>query len=435
MALVRLERSFACPRFHGYDWHESPSRETITDADGRFTLKPLAHRAPCLWGRYADTLDVLAPGYLPRLVKETDLYPGSEHGLRSDVFELTPVRYRSELRIAPRGSAGKSSARWESMVAASRTPEFHAIDGPGVFARTPGVVFDQVVALNFAPGRRSLRQPSVLAQDRRTGSLHVWGPRGDLVTSAVVPTADHRLIGGGDRPILLRDTVVSVPTELGAPLTGLGGPAWSTTPALFGGVLSAVASGRGILSLEAEGRRLVTYLLPHPGGPETFQAANNVALTDVVSALAVPAECVMYRRGGVAIVDRLSDGRSLFNLLQTGPSAWRAETLPLLSAIDGTITACAAGRDAVYLATADGRMIAVKIAQERKPNGYRPVARIVATARVPGGVSLRALAVGPQEIGGLWGMSAPEVIYGVAGDDAVYRFSADLKPDERIGSR
>ncbi len=103
------------------------------------------------------------------------------------------------------------------------------------------------------------------------------------------------------------------------------------------------------------------------------------------------------------------------------------------AAVRAPVTACDATAHSLYLALADGELVRLDLRPESiAPMRYGWRAVVGARIRLPGAATIRAPAVGT--VGEPRGLAAPQptVVYAVAGTDVVYRFTADLEPDERV---
>ena len=96
--------------------------------------------------------------------------------------------------------------------------------------------------------------------------------------------------------------------------------------------------------------------------------------------------------------------------------------------LDSEIIACAASGSAMYVSLRDHGIVHLPFSPRKSDAPARP--RFPATSRAvlekssTGARDFTGLATGPE--------SRPNVVYAVAGDDAIYRFSATGEPDQRV---
>jgi len=103
-----------------------------------------------------------------------------------------------------------------------------------------------------------------------------------------------------------------------------------------------------------------------------------------------------------------------------GRNEWRADRTPIPAGIlEGDVIACAASASSLYVSLRDRGIVRLSLA----PPEVDPLAqaRFGAMSR---GVLFLGLATGS--------LAGADVLYAVAGDDAIYRFSATGEPDQRL---
>ena len=111
---------------------------------------------------------------------------------------------------------------------------------------------------------------------------------------------------------------------------------------------------------------------------------------------------------------------------------FRAKPLEVIQwqSLSAEVTACATGRRNVYLVLKDGGVVKLTQVEVRQQGFMRSELRWQATRWTrldgpKGPVSFTSLAVGEVDV-------VNEVLYAVAGDEHVYRFSEEGRPDRRI---
>lgn len=452
-ALVGLEREAWCPNFvHGGDTHPLPAKETRTDANGRFTIGGGVLSVPCAWAFWTADLTVIAPGYLVDTALDTELYTSTERSVRSGLFELDRIRYRLELdeyaRVATSPPATAAGSLWAMTLPAAQRLSVRPAARPGVFASQPGAVFDRVATVERAQWRRLLRW-SVIAQDRTTGALYGWTTKGTPERLPPFPAGASILTGrrprGANEPLFVQPDRLYFAARDTEPL-GSGAQTWVPVAAQFGGTRAAVDWGVWVVTLEAGGGEVAVYDLDrwiewyvptrNPGEPREILPGPRLAVADLLPGARSPVECMTSVGGGhsvIAFIAPIGDERAVF-LLRRGPEKdprdWKAKRVEVMrGTLRGEVTACAGGENALYVALKGQGIRRLEIREESTgPLAWKLAAKVTASA-TPGGptepLNFSALAVG--NIGREW-----EVLYAVAGDDAIYRFSADLRPDQRV---
>ena len=454
-AAVRLQHWAGCPQFHVTKSHPKPPRETLTDADGRFTIGGGVTVAPCLWPGWSTRLDIVAPGYLTDGAHDDDFDEPALQSVRRGTFELDRVRYRVELeeyeRLAkyPLGSSG---SKWAQALATARSMSVQPAGRLGVFASQPGAVFDRVATVKRGHTRRLLNW-SVITQDRNTGALYEWTTKGTAEVIPALPDGATMLAGRpsvlDSEPFFVQPGAFYVRSDRPIPLRGYGTapPTWFAVPAQFGGARAATRWGRWLVALEADSRAIAVYDLDRwsdsyvprrqPGEPREIRPGPGLTLTEVLPGAELPIECMTTVYGthsGLAFIARTAGERGLYLLTQSperDPQTWKAERIDVLDGVlSSEATACAGGQNVLYVALKDQGIFRLDIGQypTGRPLDWRRGGKVMARGSLKGPagpVNFTALAV--ADIDDAW-----EVLYAVAGDDAVYRFSGDLRPDRRI---
>ncbi len=225
---------------------------------------------------------------------------------------------------------------------------------------------------------------------------------------------------GADRadgtPLLVRDGEVRAPW--------VAHPAWAqrdrtpregwTTVATPPRVPQALVRVRGrLMTIEADGAL-------GPGRPDAAATPRDVGARDSVLGPTEAVDCLAAGPGdeSILVVARSAAGRTL-RLLPVGDQGLRR----LVVAV-GDVTACAASRHSraprvVFLGSRDQGVLRLDVVDGRS----QPDLRWLTPAGVP--ATLRGLAVARLR-------GVGDLVYAVAGDEAIYRFSPDGVADQRI---
>jgi hypothetical protein len=464
-AVASLWRTAHCASFHAYS-RRLPAAEARTDAVGRFSVGRgrTATTAPCLSTGWSRTLRILAPGYVAEAFSQDDPWlkvdTGNDFGLLKQPVALERVRYaleaRSEIesfkqmdveRPLPPGvwADPRPGPAWEEAIARLASARARPLDSVGVFVRQPGALFDQIVVVDLLRDDRSRPRGLVLARDRRTGTVRGFTERGEPV-SVPLPAPGFSLVGASTRlavPLLEKDSSLYYPAELdfGAPLNGLVERGW-TRVAIRGGIRAVVAHYFRWIVLEADGSAITQYSVTERYEPSAtsrskilLSEGSRLSAADVVADSRSSIECLaqmMWSGDWVAIAARTAQGRAVFRLswdkLEKG-ERWAgpiegAAAVPL----DSEIVACAASGTAMYVSLRDHGIVHLPFSPRKPDAQARP--RFPATSRAV----LEKSSVGARDFTGLatGPASHPNVVYAVAGDDAIYRFSATGEPDQRV---
>jgi hypothetical protein len=450
-AIVTLDRETVCPKFiHGSDHYPLPVRETTTDVDGHFTLRDLSSIAPCLFPFFAHSLRIAAPRYLTAQALDTNLYSTTQQSVRAGVFELTPIRYRAELGLLPRPSTElpaevrRPAPLWDATVAGLQRSEVSSVGPPAVFATHAGARFDRVATVKFGVYADRGSRELVVAQDRATGSFHAWTPRGDPVPVAMPATRDHALIGGRhDQPYVISERALYVANTYASSLADLGADHWYRLQLQISPPRALTRHGIFLTALEADGRQLAFYDLdlfidwpfrPRPPGeskrivPRGTRPVGEILGTPVASASCMAMTGIPLN--ALVVVAEAETGLTVFLVFPSADhlTGWKAERAISQFGTRGTVTACDVLNSVAYLALADGRLVALRLAHEpvAPPQQHRWHARMVgATDALSHGRRFTSVAVAELE-------RLRTVVYAVAGDEKIYRFTDDLSPDQRI---
>jgi hypothetical protein len=461
-AVASLWRTARCGSFHAYSRYLPPA-EARTDAAGRFSVGRgrTAATAGCLstgWGR---TLRILSPGHVAASFSQDDPWlkvdAANEFGLLKQPVALERVRYTLEAReeiehfermasdrpLVPEMTGDpRPGPAWQEAIAQLGSARVRTLDKVGVFVRQPGAIFDQIAVVDLLSDNRSRRRPVVLARDRRSGVVQGFTERGEPV-SVPLPAPGFALVGASSRlavPVLEKDSFLYYPAELdlAAPLNGLSKQGW-TRIATRGGLRSVTALWNWWIVLEADG----SAINPHTVAEQPDRNAMSrltpllsqgprLSVADVVPDGRPPIECVAPRNDNdLVIAARTAQGRGLFELSWAAMSKgqWRAEPMKVASgALSSEILACAVGWTAVYVSLRDQGIIRLPFGERERDVLTR--ARFAAISRAV----LEGSSTGTRDFTGLAAgtRSHPGALYAVAGDDAIYRFSATGQPDQRV---
>jgi hypothetical protein len=463
-AVAELRRTARCGSFHAYG-RQLPPAEARTDAAGRFSVGRgrTATTAPCLSTGWSRTLRILAPGYVAESFRQDDPWlkvdTGNDFGLLKQPVALERVRYALEARSEiesfkidaerirlPEGWADtRPGPAWEEAIARLASARAKTLDSVGVFVRRPGAIFDQIVVVDLLRDDRSRPRGLVLARDRRTGTIQGFTERGEPVPVSL-PAPGFSLVGASTRlavPLLEKDSSLYYPAELdfAAPLNGLAGQGW-TRVAIRGGVRAVVAHYFRWIVLEADGSAVTQYKVTEQYDPNAksrskilLSEGSRRSAADVVADGQSSIECLAqmtWSGDWVAIAARTAQGRAFFPLswdkLERG-ERWAGQITETAAVPLGSeIIACAASGGAMYVSLRDHGIIHLQFSPRKSDAQARP--RFPATSRAvlekssTGARDFIGLATGPESHSG--------VVYAVAGDDAIYRFSPNGEPDQRV---
>lgn len=449
-AAVRLDAAAICSRpLQHFDWHNLPVLETRTDGQGRFTIPGRTTTAPCMFPTWREDLTILAPGYFEASVVDDPLLGRKRESVRSGLFELDPMRYRAEfdefrLRAQDRLASLKGSVLGDTL-ASVRNLRFKPAGPIGVFASIPDAVLDRVAVIRRFRDPDLLRSFVILAQDRNTGAFHGWTTKGDELPVPLLTGSGLRLVSGqccfgrNSGHLLARQDRIYLPESVDSALRGLGPEDWFPFPSRFGKVQAGFDVDKYLLTLEADGMELglydlelwVNWAVPRrkPNEPRQVLPAPHLKVSEVLLGGQPPIECMTRPTG--ALDDLLffahsSEGRAMFSYVYRRDSGgWKAEHVDLpRGTLSAEVMACSGGRDSVYVALKNQGILRL----ERRAVQGRYIWRVTHahTPRGPSGpLNFVHFALGEIHPFG-------EVLYAVARDEAIYRFSAYLQPDQRI---
>lgn len=451
-AVLNLERQATCScGFHCSIDHRLPRRETRTGTDGRFSIGGGVRAVPCPFATWSMWLRVIAPGYMTHSYQGTDLLLPRR---RPEFFALDPIRFHAELddyvHLARFPLETDKGSLWTAALSVAQHLPYQSVGRPGVFVSRPGAVFDRVATLQRPEWRRLLGW-SVIAQDRNTGMLYGWTTKGTPEALPALPPGTS--IRSGRHSDGRREATIAGPDRLyfaGDIHTALHVSAaqhWVPVAAQFGDVRAAIAWADWAITLEAGGKEVAVYDLHRwmdryppvrkPGEPPEILPGPRLAVADLLPGAQLPIECMAeVRWGGLPIVFITPDGdeRAVYVLVggsEKTPGDWRAARVPVLNgALRGEVTACAAGERALYVALKDRGIVKLSIGYESSGRGMQTAlaAKVLGTAMLAGPAGpLTFTAMAAGNVDSHW-----EVLYAVAGDDAIYRFTSDLRPDQRI---
>lgn len=459
-AIVRLDRDAHCLPFPDTHYYLDPL-ETKTNAEGQFTISNLSTKAPCLFPEWSDHLTILAPGYFPRRAFDTEAYTTTQQSVRSGTFELTPIKYQIERdsyghlktfvnSLEKNLSEGRQESGLTKAISAARTLPVKSLTGPGIFTIHSGAEFNLVsVVVNAVSSSR--QETIILAQDRGSKFLHGWTPRGENVTLPSSTNMGLTLVGGNHKtllfPLLTKNDRIYFPADRTASLANIGSEHWFSIPTQFGEVQAETHLGTYLLTLEANGNELAIYDLDRwydyfepkrqPGELREVLYGPRIALKDALPGAEPPIECMATVKGPpnyTVFITQAAGERAVFiafpgNIKNSGMKAERVASLP--TALSGRVTACAGGKDAFYIALKDRGISRVQVQSKSNLGLEMKMTEPTNLSGPSGPLTFLSLAVGDiapdLDYLPFW-----EAVYAVAGDDKLYRFSTDLRPDQRI---
>ena len=429
--------------------------ETTTGATGRFWIASLAGRMPCAVWRRHEELNIVAPGYLPTVAIDADEVSPSARSVRAGSFSLRPIRYRSELDFLRRPAdvparnglaLPRTGPVWVGALAAARERPPRPAGPLGVFASRSAAAFERVTTASYSTIPDVARRPWVVAQNGLTGAFYAWTPRGDPSPLPMPGEAGLSLVGGRrEEPALLANGRVYLPAT-GGSLADLGPDRWVPQPPPAERTVGAATLGTFMATLEAGRREVALYDLDAahagqtPGGRRGITLKGRFGVSDLFGS-AAPPDCVT-RIGGTApdsafvFIQRARSQSQVYLLrgVGDGPLVLKVHRVRLQGSLPSPVTACDGGQSGVYVALADSSLVRIDIRlREKTAEGEEWVAEVTHTLAGPSWGApqpVRSLAVG--QLKGDRGEEALEVLYAVLGDGRVYRFTADLRPDQRL---
>lgn len=450
-AAVRLSAAAVCPRpFHGADWHDLPVLETRTDGEGRFTMPGRTTTAPCMFPNWREHLTVLATGYFEDSAENDPLLRSMKKSVRSGLFELDPIRYRAELDearllIRDRLVSLKGSVLGE-VLATVQDMRFKPAGRTGVFASIPGAAFDQVAVVSRFLDPDLLRSLVILAHDRNTGAFLGWITKGDVVSVPLPAGSGLSFVGGPWKgrytsPLFVQQDRIYLAEFHDFPLSAYRPEDWFPVSSQFGGGLrGGLDITKYLLTVEANGRELAVYDLERwinwavprrkPNEARQVLPGPRLSVDQFLPGGLPPIECMTRVRGGtddMLFFAHSPEGRALFSFSGLGIHAgeWKAERIELPpGTLSEEVTACAGGKDSVYVALKNQGIRKLGRTSLRGKYVWK-VTRTHVLGDSAGPLNFVHLAAGEIH-------SYSEVLYAVARDHAIYRFTADMEPDQRI---
>jgi len=200
-----------------------------------------------------------------------------------------------------------------------------------------------------------------------------------------------------------------------------------------------VAYGAMLVAVEDEGRELTTYQFgppEHETGRLQVTADGRRSLAVVLPGAEAPINCITASNGQQTLlfVVPMATGRGLF--LMPASTVTRGEWQPAMRLtppawlLDSDVTACTATQRHLYFAGKGRGLVQTSLTYDNLARQRADIDRWTFAAPrqlgVPGGPAT-FVALAAAERPDLW-----EVLYAVAGDDAVYRFTGNGLPDQRI---
>jgi hypothetical protein len=212
-------------------------------------------------------------------------------------------------------------------------------------------------------------------------------------------------------------------------LNGLSSQNWARVATQRGALRALAAHRQGWVGLEAGNTAITSYTVVEQSEGKSrlrpvVSAGPPLVFTQVLPEARAPIECLVTKRDddSVVILARTADGHALYVLpwWRMGRNEWRADRTPIPAGIlEGDVIACAASASSLYVSLRDRGIVRLSLA---RPDGD-PLAQARFGARSRG-VLFLGLATGS--------LAGADVLYAVAGDDAIYRFSANGEPDQRL---
>lgn len=438
-ARLVFQRNASCPNwFHGSTAHRLALIEVQAGDSGQFSVGGGSAVGPCLLSSWYVYLLVTVPGYHPRLVDQHEL---DQTGASIGTVGLEPIRYRIDID----GARRREAELWQYLgVVQPARPEaalsVRPVGAEGVFGTKAGMSFDRVAVWQLDDGRP--HQWRVLGRDRATGVVHAWTLHGAPAGTVEAPAGWSMLSGfrsgRGTEPFFLHGDEVQLLVPPVRLLAGITAAPWAGVPA-GSGVESAVSVDPFVVTLEAMGRTIGVYEVR-----EGSRAGGGIELPRMVPVSHVPAEQLWPGAGArfecvtalplmhlAVIAARLQDEVALFALELADRPRAQAPTVKRVRiqapGIAGDVLACAGADRSVYVSVSGRGLARIDLS----PWGGE------FAGQVRGRGELRSLA-GRRDFRSLAVTRSPlladrsYVVYAVASDEAIYRFSGELEPDQRV---
>jgi hypothetical protein len=327
---------------------------------------------------------------------------------------------------------------YERELAAAQALPTTKVAAPGVFVSYPNATFDRVAIVHYGvtePGPA----PSLIAQDRKTGSIHGWTlhadptqpplslPEGMTLLSGFGSTG-HPLISNGREIYFLNGH------NFEARLTNLNSSNWTKTRVSETGIRSGFSMREKFVGLENSGQGVVVYdhQRKQLSQGSIEKLIPGVKRVECMTHQLYPNSMMGAQTAESFIFIGLTEdrGRRLF-VVRSVEEPWQFEDLPFPSDSvndNDEVTACAASKRALYLSLRGGGIH--QIAISNSSIGYGLVAKHV------GSLDRKMWNDFPIFSGLAVGVvrrdSYKEALYAAAGNGSIYRFSLDLQPDQRI---
>jgi hypothetical protein len=357
------------------------------------------------------------------------------------VVDAEPYRRRQRLIGTDDWVLDRKGPIFRETVAKIRSATVQPRGPLGVFAFQPNTAFDHVVANATGLGYRWRHNTVIVALDRITGSVHAWTTQGKKTEISLPPEANFALMGSGTGwgyPLLVSsDRIYFVKSlNLKAPRFGVTSNQWTSLASQHGKILRVAHNFRFLLTVENSGNAFGLYQVQQDESKDqrnykiTPQSVHAVAefLPEVLS----PIECMLPERETSAflVVARTSGGRDIFRIEWQPSGSRTVEHVELPpGSLNLEVTSCTASTWYLYLAFSNGTIRKFF----RVSLGGRPTYSAVPEWK--GGVASVAGPVRPTHFTGLMVSDLEqhwEVLYAVAGNGAIYRFTADGIADQRI---
>ena len=456
-AVVSLQRTAHCVSYHAYSRQISPV-ETRTDNTGLFAVGSgsAAATAGCLSWAWSRSLRILAPGYLEEVLHHDDSWLGADPRRQFDLLKSQPVslehaRYALELRPyllnAERPEAPgdpRPGPAWEETIAAIGSARSRPLESVGVFARRPGMRFDQVFVVDLLRDQLSRPRAAVLARDRTTGTVHGFALDGEPVSLPLPEPGGWVIVGVSSRlgvPLLEKNSYLYFPALLdwAEPMQGLSAQNWARVATQQGALRALAAHRQGWVGLEAGNTAITSYKVVEQSEGKSrlrpvVSAGPRLLFTEVLPDARAPIECLVSKRDddSVVIFARTGDGHALYVLpwWKMLRAEWRADRTPIPAGIvEGDVIACAASASSLYVSLRDRGIVRLSLARPE----VDPLAQARFGAMSRGVLEASSTSTSRMFLGLATGsLAGADVLYAVAGDDAIYRFSASGEPDQRL---
>jgi len=448
-AAVALERRASCLQIaHSYTTSLSP-RETRSGPDGRFSIGGGPSLASCPFAfAWVESVRILAPGYFEEQFRGPE-GPGSDlalppyGALTTAPLALRPWRYRADALAYERRPESDSDATMQGAgpirretIEAIRSIAVRALGPSGVFVADPDAAFDRIALTRLSWQRP--RSTGVLVRDAKSGRIRAFSAQGASLEVPIpaVPSATPAVATGLGYPALLERDRIHYARHLDfrLPLLGVAATDWHSIAVERPPVLTAAQTDSVLMTVEDGGERLGVYRVgtePTQGRLRAWIGSlSDHAVSELLPGARPPVECVAAEPGRDVffVVAQVEGRRGLFRVAWAPPVYTESRVTRLavpLIVLDYKvkITACAAGRQTLFIALDNG-----SVHRLSTPAGRGSSRPVWAASKFPPGA-------GPQHFVGMATGELErdlEVVYAVSGTGTVYRFTGDGVPDQRV---